>query len=31
MKFTVEPGMFKLMVGHSSKDIAVEGQFEVTT
>jgi beta-glucosidase len=31
MNLAVEPGMFKLMVGHSSKDIAVEGQFEVTT
>ena len=28
MKFTVEPGMFKVMVGHSSKDITMEGDFE---
>jgi len=29
MKFIVEPGMFKVMVGRSSKDIILEGQFEV--
>ncbi len=29
MKFTVEPGMFKVMVGRSSKDIVLEGEFEV--
>jgi len=31
MKFTVEPGMFKVMVGCSARDIILEGQFEVTT
>jgi beta-glucosidase len=31
MKFTVEPGMFKVMVGCSARDIVLEGQFEVTT
>jgi beta-glucosidase len=29
MKFTVEPGAFKVMVGPSSSDIILEGQFEV--
>jgi len=29
MKFTIEPGMFKVMVGRSSNDIILEGQFEV--
>jgi beta-glucosidase len=29
MKFTVEPGVFKVMVGRSSKDIILEGEFEV--
>jgi beta-glucosidase len=29
MKLTVEPGMFKIMVGQSSKDITLEGEFEV--
>lgn len=29
MKFIVEPGMFKVMVGRSSRDIVLEGQFEV--
>lgn len=29
MKFTVEPGVFKVMVGTSSNDILLEGQFEV--
>jgi beta-glucosidase len=29
MKFTVEPGVFKVMVGRSSKDIVLEGEFEV--
>jgi beta-glucosidase len=29
MKFIVEPGMFKIMIGRSSKDIVLEGQFEV--
>jgi beta-glucosidase len=29
MKFIVEPGMFKVMVGRSSTDIVLEGQFEV--
>jgi len=29
MNLTVEPGMFKVMVGSSSKDIALEGDFEV--
>jgi beta-glucosidase len=29
MKFIVEPGMFKVMVGRSSKDIILEGEFEV--
>ena len=29
MKLTVEPGMFKVMVGRSSKDISQKGEFEV--
>jgi beta-glucosidase len=29
MKFIVEPGMFKVMVGRSSQDIVLEGEFEV--
>jgi len=29
IKFTVEPGVFKIMVGCSSKDIALEGELEV--
>jgi beta-glucosidase len=29
MKFTVEPGIFKVMIGRSSKDIVLEGEFEV--
>jgi beta-glucosidase len=29
MKFIVEPGMFKVMIGRSSKDIILEGEFEV--
>jgi beta-glucosidase len=29
MKFTVEPGIFKVMVGRSSKDIVLEGELEV--
>jgi beta-xylosidase len=29
MKFTVEPGMFKVMIGCSSRDIILEDQFEV--
>jgi beta-glucosidase len=29
MKFTVEPGIFKVMVGRSSKDIILEGEFEL--
>ncbi|MGA7678261.1 MAG: glycoside hydrolase family 3 N-terminal domain-containing protein [Dehalococcoidia bacterium] len=29
MEFTVEPGVFKVMVGRSSKDIILEGEFEV--
>jgi beta-glucosidase len=29
MKFIVEPGVFKVMVGHSSKDIVLEGELEV--
>ncbi len=30
LKYTIEPGMFKIMVGNSSRDIALEDQFEVT-
>jgi beta-glucosidase len=29
MKKIVEPGMFRVMVGRSSSDILLEGQFEV--
>jgi beta-glucosidase len=29
MEFTVEPGIFKVMIGRSSKDILLEGEFEV--
>jgi len=29
MKYTVEPGTFKVMVGQSLKDIALDGEFEV--
>ncbi len=29
MKFIVEPGLFKVMVGSSSEDIRLEGSFEV--
>jgi beta-glucosidase len=29
MKFVVEPGMFKVMVGSSSEDIRLTGEFEV--
>jgi beta-glucosidase len=29
MEFTVEPGVFKVMIGRSSKDIVLEGEFEV--
>jgi len=29
MKFVVEPGLFKVMVGSSSEDIRLEGSFEV--
>jgi beta-glucosidase len=29
MNFVVEPGIFKVMVGSSSKDIRLEGKFEV--
>jgi len=29
MEFTIEPGVFKVMVGRSSKDILLEGEFEV--
>ena len=29
MKLIVEPGIFTVMVGHSSADIALEGEFEV--
>jgi beta-glucosidase len=29
MEFTVEPGVFKVMVGRSSKDIVLEGELEV--
>jgi len=29
MKYTVEPGMFKIMIGTSSRDIILEDQFEV--
>ena len=29
MKWVVEPGTFKVMIGSSSEDIRVEGEFEV--
>ena len=29
MRFTAEPGTFKVMVGRSSKDIVLEGVFEI--
>jgi beta-glucosidase len=29
MNFVVEPGMFRVMIGSSSKDIKVSGEFEV--
>ena len=29
MNFTVEPGMFKVMIGSSSKDIRLKGEFEI--
>jgi beta-glucosidase len=29
IKFTIEPGVFKIMVGRSSKDIVLEGELEV--
>ena len=29
MKFVIEPGDFKVMIGGSSKDIRVEGGFKV--
>jgi len=29
MRFTVEPGMFKVMVGRSSRDIVLESEFEL--
>lgn len=29
MRFTVEPGAFKVMVGRSSRDIVLEGVFEI--
>ena len=29
MKRTVEPGVFKVMVGRSSADIALEGEFKI--
>ena len=28
-KFTVEPGAFEVMVGNSSKDIRLKGEFEI--
>jgi beta-glucosidase len=28
MRFTVEPGMFRVMVGASSEDIRLSGEFE---
>lgn len=30
MNFVIEPGVFKVMLGSSSKDIRLEGSFEVT-
>lgn len=29
MKFQVEPGTFKVMIGASSKDIKLEGKFTI--
>jgi len=29
MKFVVEPGMFRVMVGSSSEDIRLQGEFEI--
>lgn len=29
MNFTVEPGVFKVMIGSSSKDIRLKGEFEI--
>ena len=31
MKWIVEPGMFKIMVGASSEDIRLNGQFEIVS
>jgi len=31
MKFVVEPGMFRVMVGASSEDIRLTGEFEIST
>jgi beta-glucosidase len=31
MKFIVEPGTFRVMVGASSEDIRLKGEFEVTS
>src|SRR5215204_389151 len=31
MKWTVEPGMFKVMIGSPSEDIRLNGQFEIVT
>ena len=30
MKFVVEPGMFQVMIGSSSEDIRLKGEFEIT-
>jgi beta-glucosidase len=29
MKWVVEPGMFKVMIGSSSQDIRLTGEFEI--
>jgi hypothetical protein len=29
MKFVVEPGMFRVMVGGSSEDVRLTGEFEI--
>jgi beta-glucosidase len=29
MRFVVEPGMFRVMVGSSSEDIRLQGEFEI--
>jgi len=29
MKFVVEPGMFRVMIGSSSEDIRLKGDFEI--